>query len=52
VMDIYCMCKRNEKSVNHLLLHCDVASAIGSVFFSRFRMSLAMPKCVIDLYDY
>jgi hypothetical protein len=33
VMDIYCMCKRNGKSVNHLLLHCDVASAIGSVFF-------------------
>jgi hypothetical protein len=38
VMDRYCMCKRNEESVNHLL-HCDVASAILSVLFNRFGMS-------------
>jgi hypothetical protein len=32
VMDRFCMCKRNGESVDHLLLHSDVASAIWSVF--------------------
>jgi hypothetical protein len=50
VKDKCCMCKRNEKSVDHLL-HCDVASAFLSVFFNRFGMSWIIPRCVIDLYD-
>jgi hypothetical protein len=45
------MCKRNEESVDHLLLHCDVASAIWSAFFSRFGMSWVMPRRVGDMYD-
>jgi hypothetical protein len=46
------MCKRNEESMDHLLLlHCDVASAIWSAFFSRFGMSWVMPRCVGDMYD-
>jgi hypothetical protein len=28
VMDRCCMCKRDGESVDHLLLHCDVASAL------------------------
>jgi hypothetical protein len=32
MMDRCCTCKRNGELVNHLLLHCDVASAIWSVF--------------------
>ena len=32
-----CMCKRNGELVNHLLLHCDVASAIWSVFLVILR---------------
>jgi hypothetical protein len=30
------MCKRNGESVDHLLLHYDVASTIWSAFFSCF----------------
>jgi hypothetical protein len=51
VMDRCCMCKRNGESVDHLLLHCDVASAIWSAFFSRFGLSWVMPRRVVDLYD-
>jgi hypothetical protein len=28
VVDRCCMCKKNRESVDHLLLHCEVASAI------------------------
>jgi hypothetical protein len=28
VMDRCCMCKRNGKSVNHLLIYCEVACAM------------------------
>jgi hypothetical protein len=40
VMDRSWMCKRNEESVDHLLLHCNVASAIWSVLFNRFGLCL------------
>jgi hypothetical protein len=44
------MCKKTGESVgvDHLLLHCDVASALWSTLFSRFRKSWVMPKRVID----
>jgi len=45
------MCKRIGESVNHIFLHCDVASAIWSVLFNRFGMPWVMPRRVIDLYD-
>jgi hypothetical protein len=51
VMDRCCMCKRSGESVDHLLLHCDVASAIWSAFFSRFGLSWVMPRRVVDLFD-
>jgi hypothetical protein len=44
------MCKRNGKSVNNLLLHCEVASALWNVFFSKFGLSWIMPRRVVDLY--
>lgn len=43
--------KRNRESVDPILLHCDMTSAIWSVLFIRFGISWVMPKCVIDLYD-
>jgi hypothetical protein len=49
VIDRCCMCKKTEESVNHLLLHCDVASALCSALFNRFGMSWVMPRCVINL---
>ena len=51
MVDRYCMCKTNEESVDHLLLHCDLVSTIWSVFFSRVGMSLVMPGRVVDMYD-
>jgi len=44
------MCKRNGESVDHLLLHSEVACAIWNVFFSRFGLSWVMPRRVINLY--
>jgi hypothetical protein len=46
------MCKRDGESVDHLLLHCDVTSALWSILFSHFGMSWVMPKRVIDLFVY
>jgi hypothetical protein len=43
------MCKKTGESVDHLLLHCDVASVLWSSLFSRFGMSWVMPRRVIDL---
>jgi len=44
-----CMCKKTGESVDHLLLHCDVTSALSSTLFKRFGMSWVMPRRVIDL---
>jgi hypothetical protein len=38
MVDEYCMCRRNGESVDHLLLHCEVAGALWDVFFSRFGL--------------
>jgi hypothetical protein len=35
--------------VDHLLLYCDVASAMWYSIFSRFGLSWVMPRWVIDL---
>jgi hypothetical protein len=50
VIDRCCMCKRDGESVDHLLLYCDVTSALWSVLFSHFGMSWFMPRQVIDLF--
>jgi hypothetical protein len=44
------MSKRNGESVDHLLLHCEVACAIWNVFLRRFGLSWVMPRRVVDLY--
>jgi hypothetical protein len=43
------MCKKTEETVDHLLLHCDVASVVWNSLFSRFGVSWVMPRQVIDL---
>jgi hypothetical protein len=50
VVDRCCMCKRSGESVDHLLLHCDVAYAMWSAIFSRFGLSWVMPLRVLDLF--
>jgi hypothetical protein len=50
MVDRCCMCKRNGESVDHLVLHCNVASALWSTLFTRFGMSWVMARRVIDLF--
>jgi len=44
VVDMYCMCKTNEESIDHLLLHYEIVGALWDGFFNRFRLSWVMPK--------
>jgi len=50
IMDRCCLCKRDGESVHHLLLHCDVASALWNNIFPCFCMSWVMSRRVIDLF--
>jgi len=50
LVDRCCMCKRNGESVDHLLLHCDVAYALRSALFTRFGLSWVMSRRVFDLF--
>jgi hypothetical protein len=50
IVDKCCLCKRDGELVDHLLLHCDVASALWNTLFTRFGMSWVMPRRVFDLF--
>jgi hypothetical protein len=43
IVDKCCLCKRDGESVDHIFLHCDVASALWNNFFFRFGISWVMP---------
>jgi len=43
------MCKKHGESVDHLLLHCDVARVFWSSFYSLFGVEWVMPSSVLDL---
>jgi hypothetical protein len=43
------MCKRSGESINHLLLHCEVARTLWSVIFSLFGVKWVMNERVLDL---
>jgi hypothetical protein len=51
VVDKCCICKRNEKSVDHLL-HCEVVCTLWNAILSRFGLSWVIPFWVIDLFAY
>jgi hypothetical protein len=50
VVDRCCMCKKNRKSVGHLLFHCEIAFALWNAIFTRFGLSWVMPLRVVDLF--
>jgi hypothetical protein len=49
VINIYCMCKSSKETVDHLLLHCEVASTLWDPMFSRIGLAWVMPRGVVDL---
>jgi hypothetical protein len=51
VVDWCSMCKRSGASINHLLLHCDVARALWIVLFSLYDVNWVMYGRVIDPLD-
>jgi hypothetical protein len=44
-----CMCKKIGKSIDHLLLHCDVAQDLWSAIFTLFDVTWVMLATVLDL---
>lgn len=50
VVNRCCLCKRDGESVDHLLIHCDIAQALWTAIFSRFGLSWVMPHRVVDLF--
>jgi len=49
VVEWCCMCKKHGESVDHFLLHCDVAWVVWSFFYSLLRVEWVMPSSVLDL---
>ena len=49
ILDCYCMCKRNGELVDHLLIHCALASDLWFMIFILFGIHWAMPKMVMEL---
>jgi hypothetical protein len=49
VINRCCMCKRSEEMVDHLLLHCEIASVLWFAIFSHFGLAWVMPRQVSDL---
>ena len=49
IMDWCCMYKESGESVNHLFIHCPVASDLWTMYFNLFGVSWVMPKGVVDL---
>ena len=44
------LCLRDEKSVNHLLIHCPFAYSVWIVLINLFDVNWVMPKTVEDLF--
>ena len=43
------MCKRDEETIDHLLLHCECAQVLWNAFFNHFDLAWAMPSGVVNL---
>jgi hypothetical protein len=43
------LCKRDEETVDHLLLHCKCAQLLWNAFFNHFDLAWSMPRGVVNL---
>jgi hypothetical protein len=50
VLDWYCMCKRDRKIVEHLLLHYPIARELWELLFSQFGVCSIMTRGVVELF--
>jgi hypothetical protein len=44
------MCKKSGESIDHLLLHCEMGSALWNTIFSLVGLAWVMPSRVVDLF--
>jgi len=44
-----CMCNKSGESIEHLLLHCEVACDLWSYVFTLFGVKWIMPQMVLEL---
>lgn len=49
MIEWYCMCKRNEETIDHLLLHCEAASNFWQPVFSLFGLDWVMLRWVVNI---
>ena len=48
-LDWCCMCKINGELIDHLLIHCLLASDLWSIVFTLFGIHWALPKTLVEL---
>jgi hypothetical protein len=48
-MDWCCLCKKSGESIDHLFIHCEVASEMWNVCFQLFGVVWVMPCRVSEL---
>ena len=46
-----CLCQRDGESVDHLFLHCSMASDMWAMVFGMFGVQWVMPKSIMDLFS-
>ena len=46
----YCMCRRDGETINHPLIHCDMAVGLWNFVFWKFGIIWVLPGCVLDLF--
>jgi hypothetical protein len=49
VVEWCCMYKKSGESIDHLLIHCEVARKLWSSILNMFGVDWVMPRRVIDL---
>ncbi|XP_040992740.1 uncharacterized protein LOC121239540 [Juglans microcarpa x Juglans regia] len=49
ILEWCCMCKKAGETVDHLMLHCEIARALWSDVFIRIGLIWVMPAIVVEL---
>jgi hypothetical protein len=49
VIECCCLCKKSRESIEHLLLHCEVARDLWSYILTLFGVEWVMPRMVMEL---